>query len=220
MAYSFPLSADQFMTLLPVREMTFDIPEAIEMNETGGGEILTAELGTRLWQGEVSLADMLPEEADVALSALDVLRRSGASFMAYDKARAAPALDAAGFWLTAAGGAPKLHTVDSNARDIRLSGLPAWYRLQPRDYIAFSYGASPTRFALHRVVTAAMADDTGLTPLFEVSPSIRAGFTIDVDVHLVRAACKAVIVPGSVQIGRRSAALIKGASFKFIQTLR
>lgn len=220
MAYTFPLSTDQFMLSLPVREMTFDIPEAIEMNETGGGEVLTAALGTRLWQGDVLLADMVPEEADMALAALDVLRRPGATFMAYDKGRPAPALDPNGVWLATTGGSPTLHTVDGNARDIRISGLPAWYRLQPRDYVAFAYAASPLRFALHRVVTAAVADSSGLTPLFEVSPSIRSGFAINTDVQLIRAACKAVIVPGSVQIGRRSAALVKGAGFKFIQTLR
>jgi hypothetical protein len=220
MALSFPLSVAQFMSLLPVAEITFDIPESRTIDETGGGEVLTSSYGTRLWQGEVALGDMEPPEADIALPLLDVLRRDGASFMAYDVSRPAPTLDPGGIWLTTTGGAPKLHTVDANGRDLRISGLPAWYRLQPRDYLAWSYGSSPTRFALHRVVTAAVADATGLTPLFEVSPSIRPGWVVNSDVQLVRPACKALIVPGSVQIGRRSAALVKGAGFKFIQTLR
>ena len=96
MAYSFPLTRAQFMDLLPVQEMTFDLPEAMEVSETGAGEILTAELGTRLWSGEIRLGDMTPDEAAEALAMIDVLRQPGASFMVHDIARPFPRSDLSG----------------------------------------------------------------------------------------------------------------------------
>ena len=218
MAYSFPLSVAQFFQLLPIRELTFDIPEAMEMSETGAGEILTADLGTRLWRGEVQLGDMDPDEAAEVLPLFDVLRRSGASFMVYDVGRPAPRADLTGSIL--GGAAPKLHTVSATSREIRISGLPVGYELRRHDYLAFSYGASPTRFALHRLAAGAIANGAGLTPLFEVSPNLRPGWALNADVTLVRASCKAIIVPGSFQSGRRKARLTTGAGFKFVQTLR
>jgi len=218
MAFSFPLTTAQFFQLLPVREISFDLPESVEHSETGAGEILTADLGTRLWKGEVSLDGMTPDEAATVLPLLDVLRRAGGSFMAYDLSRPGPRYDLTGTILGAS--VPKLHTVAANTREIRISGLPAAYQLRSHDYLAFSYGASPTRYALHRIATGATADGTGLTPLIEVSPNLRPGWALNADVKLVRASCKAVLVPGSVQPGRRKAALTSGAGFKFIQTLR
>lgn len=218
MAYAFPLTAAQFFATLRIKEITFDIPESMEMSETGGGEVLTADLGTRLWQGEVQLGELTPDEAADTLAMLDVLRRSGASFMAYDVSRPAPRFDLTGTLLGAL--VPKLHTVAASTREIRISGLPPAYQLRRYDYVAFQYGSNPTRFALHRLAAAVVADGTGLTPLVEVSPNIRPGWTINSNVTLLRAACKAVLVPGSVQPGRRKAGVVTGASFKFMQTLR
>lgn len=218
MPYSFPLSLAQFVDILPIREMTFDLPEAVEMSETGGGEILTADLGTRLWQGEVQLGDMLPDEAAEALAMLDVLRRAGGSFMVHDRARPWPRADAGGVLLGAA--IPTIHSVNANLREMRLGALPGGYQLRRHDYLAFSYASGPVRHALHRIAAPATANGAGTTPFFEVSPNIRPGWTAGATVALVKPACKAVIVPGSVQPGRRRARLTVGATFRWQQTLR
>lgn len=218
MAYPFPLTRAQFMDLLPIQQMTFDLPEAVEVNETGGGELLPADLGTRLWSGEINLGDMTADEAAEALAMLDVLRRAGGSFMVHDVSRPFPRFDLSGALIT--GAAPVLNAVHANAREIRLSGLPPGYQLRRYDYLAFSYGSNPTRFALHRVAAPATANASGLTGYFEVSPNIRPGWLTGAAVSLSRAACKAIIVPGSVQPGRRRSTLTVGASFKFMQTLR
>lgn len=218
MAYSFPLSTAQFLDLLPIKEMTFELSEAVETDETGGGEILTADLGTRLWQGEIVLGDMLPDEADDALGMLDLLRRAGGSFMVYDRGRPWPRADWQGAAL--AGASPVLHTVAASTREIRIAGLPPGYQLRRRDAVAWAYGANPTRYALHRLAAPVTANGSGLTPLVEVVPNVRPGASTGVAVQLVKAACKAVIVPGSYQPGRRKARLTSGASFKWQQTLR
>lgn len=218
MAYSFPLTRAQLMDLLPVQEMTFDLPEAMEVSETGAGEILTAELGTRLWSGEIRLGDMTPDEAAEALAMIDVLRQPGASFMVHDIARPFPRSDLSGAAL--AGAAPVLDAVHANTREIRLSGLPAGFQLRRHDYLAFAYGTNPLRHALHRIAAPASASGTGLTGYFEVSPNIRPGWVTGTTVSLSRAACKAILVPKSVQPGRRRHTLTTGVSFRWVQTLR
>ncbi|MGN7870966.1 hypothetical protein [Paracoccus sp. 22332] len=218
MAYAFPLSHGQFMAILPIQDFSFDLPEAIETSETGGGEILRADLGTRLWQGEIGLGEMTPDERDEVMAMLDVLRRPGASFMAHDVRRPAPRLDPAGTELGAA--APQLLSVASTSRDVRLSGLPAGYALRRHDYLAFAYGTNPVRRALHRIASPAVAAANGQTAAFEVSPAVRPGWAAGAAVSLVRAACKAVVVPGSVDPGRRKGVMTTGVRFRFQQTLR
>lgn len=219
MAYTLPLTAAQLMAILPIRDMVFDILEALEMSETGGGEILTADLGTRLWQGEVTLDDMQRDEAAKALAMLSAPRQAGASFMVHDVGRVFPRYDPTGAILGAS--SPTLHQVNANMRDIRLIGLPSGYRINRHDYLAFSYGTNPVRYALHRAVNFQQANGSGtFGGWLEVVPAIRPGYAIGANVTLIRPTCKAVIVPGSVNPGRRRATMTVGASFKFMQTLR
>jgi hypothetical protein len=149
---------------------------------------------------------------------LDLLRRAGASFLCHDRARPWPRADWQGATLT--GFNPVLHNVAANARELRLGGLPPGYALSRRDALAFSYGTNPVRFALHRLVGPVVADGSGLTPLVEVVPNLRPGWTAGAAVQLVKPACKAIVVPKSFQPGRRKARMTTGASFRWQQTLR
>lgn len=218
MAYTYPLPHGDFMDWMPIRSQTFDIPESVELSETGGGEILTAALGTSLWQGEITLGNLTADETDRATAAIDVARRNGASFMVYDVRRPAPRLDPNGTILGAA--APVIANIAANWREISISGLPAGYAIRQNDYIAFSYGSNPVRYALHRAVVGRSATGAGVTPWIEVTPTLRPGATVGTAITLLRASCKAVIVPGSVQPGRSTQTMTDGISFKWRQTLR
>ncbi len=218
MAYTFPLPVSQFWALLPIRELSFDLSENVEVTgETEGGEVLTAQRGTRLWQGEVMLDDMLPAEAAETGAMLDVVRRHGASFMAFDTGRPGPRADLAGVALV--GSTPRLNAVAANNCEIRVSGLPGNYRLERSDYLAFSYGANPVRFALHRLAAPVTANGSGLTPFVEVSPNLRPGWAANAPVTLAPAACKFRIQPGSFNPGRRRSALTTGVGFRITQIL-
>lgn len=217
MAYSFPLTLAQFMDLLPIAEMTFDMPEAVEISETGAGEALAADLGARLWTGEIRLDAMSNDEEAVVSAMLDVLRRAGASFRCYDARRPRPRDDLAG---TKLGGAtPTLTAVSASTREIQISGLPAAYRIQRGDMIGWTYGSDPTRFALHRAASDVTASAGGVASLIEVSPNVRDGWTAGAAVTLYRPVCKAIVIPGSVQPGRRRSTITTGMSFRFRQTL-
>ncbi len=218
MALTFPLARAQFMDLLPIASITFDCPEQMFHSRTAGGEVLPADLGPRLWQGTVELGLMLPDESAAVIPLINLLRGAGRSFFVCDVRRPWPRLDPRGTLL--GGATPQISQVAANAREMALMGLPAGYRLSAGDMLSFSYGANPTRHALHELVTSAEASAAGVSGLFEVSPSIRPGAAVNAAVALIRPVCKALLVPASVQPGRSRRGLTEGASFQFIQTLR
>lgn len=218
MAFEFPLTTEQFMVRLPIADITFEPTEAMEYSETGGGEILPADHGVQLWHGRITLGDMTPDEAFDVLPLIAVARQSGASFMVHDVRAPGPRHDRTGAILGAS--TPVLSAVLANRREIRIGGLPQGYKIQPFDYVAFSYGSNPIRYALHRAANTATAGAGGVAWTTEVTPNIRPGYILNAPVTLLRAACKAIIVPGSYQPGRRKGTLTAGVSFDFIQTLR
>ncbi|MBD3787218.1 MAG: hypothetical protein IE922_09645 [Sphingomonadales bacterium] len=215
---TFPLPVSDFMGRLPIAQATFEIPESLEVSETDGGDILTAEIGTRLWRGEITLGKITRDEEADAATLIDVLR-SGRTFLAYDVRRPWPRADVNGTILGAS--AVQIHTLEANNRQMRLKGLPPGYELRRGDYIGWDYGANPVRRALHKVVDLSVtASGTGITPSFEVVPNIRAGAAVSSAVRLVRAYCTAIIVPGSVSPGASRSTLTEGTKFSWQQTLR
>lgn len=217
MALSYPLNRAQFMNVLPIAEMSFNLPEMVEQHRTASGEQLQADLGDRLWQGEIKLGRLTRSEAGAAKMMIDLLRQAGRSFLIYDATRIFPLLDPNGTILGAS--TPTIHTLGADSRELRITGLPATYTLSPGDYLSIIYGSAPARYGLHRVVSSVTAV-AGLTPLFEVSPAIRPGAVTGAAVTLVRAYCKAVILPGSVSEGVTRRTITEGISFGFAQTLR
>lgn len=219
MALTFPLPLEQFFDLLPIASLYLDLPESVSVSRTRGGELLQAETGTRLWEGEVRLGLMTAAEAAAVLPLLNLLRGAGRSFMLADPARPFPRLDPAGVQL---GAVPvQLAWVEPDRRDITLSGLPTGYRLSRRDLLGFAYGADPVRHALHEVVSASGTAASDGTVSIEVSPPIRPGAGTGTAVTLRRPSCKAIIVPGSFRAGSsRNGGLVEGLSFRVQQTLR
>lgn len=214
----FPLTTAQFFDWLPVASISMDCPETVELSRTEDGDVLTADRGARLWQGTVTLGRLTADEAARAETIIDVLRSSAASFLAYDLRRPAPAWDPTGAILGAA--SVTLHTLAANNREARLQGLPAGYRLTVGDRLAFDYGSSPVRRALHRVVNTVVAAADGVTPTFELVPPIRPGAVVGAAVLLKKPSCYARLVPGSVEIGATRRQISEGTTFRYLQKLR
>lgn len=218
MVLTYPLSNDDFWSRLPVSRSTFHAPEAIEMSETDGGDLLTASLGTVLWQGEVTIGKITRDEDADALTLLDHVRQAGRPFCVYDLRRPYPQSDKTGSILD--GNTPTLN-VSLDRRTLGLSRLPVGYTIQRGDYLSFGYGSGPVRRALHKVVeVSATANALGNTDEFEVVPNVRTGASSGASVELVRPYCTAIIVPGSVNPGTATNALTEGATFQWRQTLR
>ena len=217
MALTFPLSLAQFFDLLPVEALTWDPTEAIELDETAGGEILKADIGEALWTGQLDLTVMTWEEATDIGPLVNVLRRPGTSFMVADPRRPWPRKDPLGTILGAS--AVKISSVASNYREITLKGLPSGYQLSRGDLFSFAYGSAPTRYALHELVAPATANGAGIAGPFEVTPPLRDGVAVNADVQLVWPRCKAVL-RGGASGGTSRADITENASLSWAQTLR
>ena len=217
MALIFPLSFSYFLEKLKVQSQSFDLPESLlATGTTGTGDILTADIGTRLWTGEVQLAPMPYDEAEGVSAVISVLRQAGRSFFVRNLVKSGPRFDPEGALLS--GFTPKIEAVVSN-RELALKGLPPGYVLSPGDYLGFSYGSGPVRHALHDIVTGGAASSGGKLTV-EVSNFLRPGAAAEAEITLIKPVCKAVLVPGSASRGTAAGQYITGIAFKWRQTLR
>jgi hypothetical protein len=218
MALSYPLAQSEFFLNLPIMHQTCWLPDQMELNRTGSGEQLAADLGNRLWQGDIKLGKMTRAQAGQHEVLIDLLNQAGRSFLMHDTRRPFPLLDPTGSILGAA--TPTVLAFGPDVRELRLTGLPANYALSAGDYIGFTYLTGPTRFACHRLVAPITANGSGVTALFEVTPEVRTGASAGVAVTLIRPRIKALIVPGSVRPATTRHTISEGLSFSFVQTLR
>jgi len=214
---TFPLSLSQFFDLLPIQQAELDLPEALDVSQTTGGEVLTADLGTSLWSGRIELGVMTHDEVSAIRPLINILRRAGTSFLVSDPTRPWPRLDPNGTVLGAA--TPTILAIGGSGRELSLTGLPAAYPISRGDLMSFTYG-SPTRYALHEVVGAAVANGAGQTGLIEVNPPIRPGAAAGAAVQLVWPRCKARLVPGENSTGVTSHTITSEAQIAWTQTLR
>ena len=217
MALRFPLSLEDFFDTLPIRSQVFELSEALETSETGGGEIIVADYGPRLWQGSVSLIRQQHHMQQQASAKIDMLREAGASFLIHDLAVPGPFHDPEG--AIVATHTPTLHSVATNNKEVRLGGLPRGYRISPGDRLSFTHANNPVRYALHKIVSAGTMGSTA-TNWIEVRPHVRPGAQSGARVRLHKPVCKAVLMPNSFRAGTRERDKTGGISFGWRQTLR
>jgi hypothetical protein len=215
---TFPLSLAAFFDLLPIGAFRMAPQEAVELSETASGEVLPADIGTSLWTGEIDLSLVTHAEAGDVTPLINLLRRPGASFLCSDPTRPWPRLDPNGTILGAAN--PQILAVGASMRELSFSGLPAGYVLSRGDKVSFTYGASPTRYALHELVAGAVANGSGQTGLIEVTPPIRPGAAASTAVQFVWPRLKARLTPGTVDLGQARQTITDQMTFGWTQTLR
>lgn len=215
MAWSFPINLPDFFEQISPIATTFELPEALLVNETGGGEVMRSDYGTRLWSGTVTLHPRRPFKIEDLLALVRVLQDARASFLLYPLHKPNPT----------GGGSEaepigQINSLPTNNRLISLKALPASFKLTRGDFLSFIYGSSPSRYAFHQVVESITANGSGVTGQFEVVPPIRPGAAVGTGVQTNRARLKAVMVPGTL---RQSGLTPEGAasvSFDWQQTLR
>ncbi|WP_375571238.1 hypothetical protein ABWH93_01205 [Seohaeicola saemankumensis] len=217
MALTYPLSYGQFLGVLRVEEVTFRLSHPQEHTRLGEGTVISASLGASLWTGTIRLAQANHIRHAQMEALIGLMDQPGATFLCHDPRYVGPASDPSGSILGSR--TVTIHSVASNMRELRLTGLPSGYLLSAGDMLGFQYGANPVRYALHRIVIGGTASSGGLTPLMEVVPTLRPGAVAGLTVSLIRPACKARLLPEPTY-GSGRQALSRGASFDFIQTLR
>lgn len=198
-----------------VLSVRWHLDEPVETAQLSGGQIIRASLGAALWRGDVELRTNYHAQQAGLEARLARLSRPGQTLLAWDPRHNGPIADPGGVWLGAA--APVIHTLDPDNLRLRVSGLPAGYVLSRGDYLGFTYGSNPTRYALHRLDQSATASGAGLTPLFEVAPHIRPGAQTGAAVALIRPPIRAVLL--AAEYGQSELNVTKGARFAVQQVL-
>jgi hypothetical protein len=205
-----------FWNKLPIDTLNIDLAEAMQSDRTQGGEQLTADLGERLWRGEVTFGRLTYAEAAAVEVLLDVLRQSGRFFFGTDIRRRRPLADPNGTILGAA--TPTVSAIPNN-RDLTIAGLPAAYVLTPGDWLGFVYDGATARRGFHRVVDGGTASGGGVLTV-EVVPALRAGLLTGTSIVLSNPLFKARVTPGSSDRGDSRRLITQGGKFSFEQTLR
>lgn len=218
MALSFPLAVADFFDKIRVVEATpFFLTETLEYSQTRSGEILSADVGVRLWRTSIVARPKRHQDVKELRALLHLLSTGGRSFFAYDPTIPGPFADPQGTTLGA--NIPRINSLPST-RELTLKLLPAGYVISPGDMLSFTYGSSPTRYALHQVVTGATANGSGVTGNIEVMPYIRTGAAVNAVVTLIKPTCKMMLVPGSLNMGTSDILFTTGIGFEAVQTLR
>jgi len=217
MTLAFPLTVDQFAGRFLVRDRGFELSEDRELSETGGADLLTADLGPRLWHGYYELKKQTHRDAEVIKGLIEALQYGSHAFHAFDHVLPGPTTDPQG--VVTAGLNASVLAVNADNRHVSLIGMPAGFTLTEGD--RFSIMSPSGAVALHRVLSSTVvAGGSGATPEFEVVPHVLPGVQVGDAVALFRSYFKARIVPGSFKKGRPRDLHVEGMRFDFIQQVK
>lgn len=217
MAQVFPMPIADFFGKIPIRTVSQDLGEALEFNQTGAGEITSADLGPRLWKTTFSINPDYHVHIERIKAKLNLLRQANRSLLVQSSPIEYPQYDPDGSILGA--NVVTIKSIAGNNRDLTLQGLPVDYELGAGDVLSFTYGSNPVRYAMHQIVSDSKASSIGDITV-EVSDFIRPGALTGMVVHLIKPFYKAVVVPNSTEIGEASNIISNGLSFSVVQTLR
>lgn len=176
----------------------FDPQFRQEQSRVAGGRTYLKDLGSPLWRMAARSKLLRPNLLDHWRARLQSMQGGLVTFYGYSLSRTYPILYPKGSWPTGGGfsGTAALHTIGSNRKSIRVTGLPAGFAFSVGDMLQIG------DTDLHRVMEAATANGSGLTELFEVQPhvwpDVETGGSPAVSVSVHRPSCIMAVIPGSI----------------------
>lgn len=210
------MQLEDFFEGLPIQSFKSDLGEAMEFNQDASGQIVSADLGPRLWRNDIIVRTGEYATIEQIKARLNMLRYPGRSLFVHSMPFLGPQADPDGSILGA--NTITLTDVETNNRVIELSGFDEGYTLTVGDFMTFLYGSNPIRYAMHQFAETVSADVDGKI-VIEVGSFIRPGYVLDSEVILVKPFYKAVVVPGSTDVGAMGQQMGEGVRFTVMQTL-
>jgi hypothetical protein len=201
------------MNALVVAGIDYRLDYGQETSGQAGGQVRVRDLRSPLWMMDVDCSTLTLQQLRIVRARVAALGGSRGSFYAYDPATAYPEADPDGAIVGSS--AVLINSLGADGSSLSLKGLPAGYALTEGDLLAFTF--SSTRRALHMIdaVAGAVANGSGVTPEFHVSPPIRQGAAVNNPVNLKMPAAEMRIVPGS--LSQNASGMIGTYSFKAVQ---
>lgn len=217
MTLTFPLTAPEFFNKMRVRSVRWSLAMFTEDSGTGSGQTIRAELAPPKWMAEITSVPMNLAEARTIRALMRTLLASGrdGTFHLYNPECQFPLSDPTGSQLS--GYVPFVHTVlASNRRVIRLGGLPANFELSVGDMFSISSKAPNDRLLLE-VSEACVANGSGSTPFFSITPWVRPGVAINDPVDLISPMARMMMI--GVDAGISEAMIGDGMTFNAIEVV-
>lgn len=203
MSLAFPLPLNAFWDRIRVASIQWRLSHPQSVSQLADGTILRASRGAPLWRATVTTDAYIHEESAEYEAILALLDMPGASFLAYDPRKAG---------LTASGsGSATIGSISGDRREISLSGFTG--TITPGDFISFTYGSSPLRYALHRAVAGATNAGS-----FEVVPPVSPLVSTGRPVTYEKPFAKFTLEP-EPDYGQGRPIFSAGATFGMVQTL-
>lgn len=179
----------------------FDLMWRQEQSRQANGRTIVKDLGSPLWRGGYVTRSLKPNLLDEWRAKLDALENGMQTFKGYPLSRCYPIAYPSGAWPTGDsfnGLTATIYAVGVDNKSLRVDLLPAGFELRVGDMIQITRASDPVRYDLHRVMEAATADGSGITPSFEVRPHLWPGVAENDLVAVKRPWCPMAIVPGSI----------------------
>lgn len=186
------------MSLMPVESSTFILQRQREFSRAASGTVYKKDLGPALWTATVQSVPITHEVAEQVGALIDSAEDQMAPFYVWNPRMSSPQLDRFGVILGSR--TPQIAAVNADTKRVQIKGLPVGYTLTRGDRWSTDTVAA-SKHAMFRVVDAlVVADGTGTTPLFEVSPYIRPGLLLAANdpVQLIKPTAIMAIIPGTL----------------------
>lgn len=205
-SYASPLPLATFWNTLRPVSSTFYPTENTNRRELANGDILTNEVGVRLWKGSIQTRPYRHKEAEAQIGIIRSIMASRASFLVRPLHQ-----------VLSISGNPTLQAV-SGGYDINMSGFAAGAVVPSGAYFSFSYDGG--RRAFHQVVIGGTANGSGVLNAITVEPYIQPGWAVGANIDFIQPVLKAVYVPGSSDPPTIEILHTEGLFFEWQQTLR
>lgn len=219
MAYTFPLSLENFASKLRLQGMKLRLLAMQDVSTTSGGGLYTAELAPAQWFGEGQIGVLTAQQAAELQAMFEVLDGSMNSFYIDHPLYRYPFSDYWGEVLNSHPTTIKLGSVASNNKEISIVDAPAGFQFPAGTFFHFDYGSNPVHRAFHRIVNTVTANGSGSASNVEVRPHIRPGFSVGTVLEFKRPALEAKIIPASYSEGGAESVIVMGMGFQFQQVI-
>ncbi|TWI38226.1 hypothetical protein [Paracoccus sulfuroxidans] len=205
-----------FFDKLKIADFSMYPDASLITSQTGGGDILTAENGPRLWKGRITLAPMSHANARIQSNLVNTMMNAGAKFEVIDKKNQYPLEDPKG--TLTQGYVPKVSGSTSGSTFVLTAARPG-YVLNPGD--RFAYRINGKRY-YNEVTNRQIATINGGFVALPVMCPIRGPGTPlnNATVIFQRPSIVAQIIPGSVSQFVFNPSHAEGMSFDFIQVIK
>lgn len=217
MTLIYPLSFASLADRLPISGVTWDVNRSDELSGTGDGRVWQSELANPLWMADLELSHGPFQSLKQLAAIIRSLQGSQESFWLYDPTSAFPQADPKGAVIGAS--VVEVMAVGAQRRTLRLKGLPPLYQLTVGDKLQIQYADGSLNF-FGEFSESIAANGAGQTAEVQVFPHVPLGIAADLQVTLVKPACKVFVMPKGHNPGKTSGITTSGASLKVMERRR